>query len=146
MRRLGLLGALAASALLLAPALSGADSFNPITLQVRARSHARARKHMKIRVAVAADPGVLDARSGAIRVRVKLARSLCGATFESTVGRVLINKRLRPQPHAGRAYSASIKGRRKPRLVGTHPLCVFLTDDYKVFASDTTDYTVTVRR
>jgi len=145
-RRLALLGALLVGALPLAAAIARADSFNPITLRVRVRSHARAHKPLKIRVAVQADPGVLDARSGPIRVRVKLASSLCGADFASTVGRVILDKRLKPQPKVGKAYAAHVKGKARPRLTGTHPLCIFLTDDYKQFASDTTDYTVTVRR
>ena len=143
MRTAAALAALAALAI--TPAAT-ADSFTPVTFQVHLGRHARRHKPLKISVKVQADAGVLDPRSGPIRVRVKLARALCGADFASTVGTVMLNKALKPQPKTGQLYAGRAKGKARPRLIGTHPLCVFITDDYEVFASDTTSYTVKVRK
>jgi hypothetical protein len=130
---LGTLGALAAG---LPLTTAAADSFTPVRLHITIAPVARLHKRLAVKVHVTADPGVLDTRTGPLRVRVKLARE-CGGTYRYTRGDVLLDKRLRPQPTTGRAYSATATGAGKPTRYGEMTVCTWLEEggDQRVFAS-----------
>jgi hypothetical protein len=133
-----LAGALAIAAAI--PALAGADSFTPVSLSIRVAASAHVGSRLPITVGVTADPGVLDTRTAPLRVLGKLAPE-CGATFATTPGTVLINRRLSPQPATGRPYVASATGSGRPRRRGVQTVCVWLAEegDGRVFASDQSD-------
>jgi hypothetical protein len=138
--------ALATALLVALPAtLAGADSFDPVTLNVTIARTARLHHKLTVRVTVTADPGVLDTRTAPLRVAVKLA-SEC-ATYQYTMGTVLLNRALNPQPATGHAYRATARGTGRPASVGKKTVCVWLLEsgDGRVFASDQSD-TVTVKR
>jgi hypothetical protein len=118
------------------PLSAGANSFTPVRLHITVAPVARLHKPLAVRVHVAADPGVLDTRSGPLRVRVKLA-SECGGTYRHTHGDVLLDKRLKPQPTTGRAYSATATGAGRPSRYGRMVVCTWLEEegDQRVFAS-----------
>jgi hypothetical protein len=131
--------ALAAALLTVLPtALAGADSFTPIVMTVKIAPVARNHKPLTVTVGVTADPGVLDIASAPLRIRVKLA-SECGGEFHDTVGTVLVDKQLKPQPTAGQAYSGTVHGSGKPSAYGAETVCVFLEEqgDNRQFATDT---------
>lgn len=134
-RRLGVLAAL----LMLAPpaAVAGADSFEPVRLSIKIAPVARRHAKLRVSVQVSADPGVLDARTAPLRMRVKVS-SECGGTFSSTPGTVLLDKRLKPQPTTGHAYSTRARGAGKPSSFGVKTVCAFLDEegDQRTFASD----------
>jgi hypothetical protein len=135
LRRAGL--ALLAGLLLLPAAVSSADSFTPVTLSLSIPTVARLGKPLQLKVAVAADPGVLDTSEGPLRIEAKLAGE-CGADFQTTTGVTLINKQLNPQPATGKGYSAEASGRGTPTRFGVETLCVFLEDSDvgRVYAND----------
>jgi hypothetical protein len=132
--RVAVLGLALAGAL---PAtLAAADSFTPVRLTVSIAPVARLHAPLTVKVAVAADAGALDDRSGPLRVQVKLAGE-CGGVYQYTPGVVLLNKQLSPQPSTGSAYAASVKGSGKPSAYGTETVCVWLNDaDGRTWASD----------
>lgn len=134
----------AASAVLAAPAIG--ESVDPVRLAVAAPAVARLDRPVAVRVRVAADPGALDSRVGALRLRVRLAPT-CGGDFAGTAGRTAIDRVLSPQPVAGRAYVASASGRARPRTYGRLVVCAFLEagGDARQYATDT-DTTVAVTR
>jgi hypothetical protein len=136
----------APAALLGAAASVDADSFQPVTLSVQVGSVARLGIPLRVSVRVTADAGALDDRSGPIRARVKLAPGECGGYFESTTGRVLLDRALTPQPAIGEPYSGTATGTGRPVAYGLHTVCVYVTDDQRQFATDTTDYQVDVSR
>jgi hypothetical protein len=105
-----------------------ADSFTPVRLNISVASVARAHAPLRITVAVSADAGALDTRSGPLRVRVKLARE-CGGTYQYTAGPVLLDKRLSPQPTTARAYSATARGRGSPTTYGELTVCTWLEEE-----------------
>jgi hypothetical protein len=117
--------------------LASADSFTPVRLGIAVTPVARLHAPLAVTVRVSADPGALDTRTAPLRVRVKLAGE-CGGTFQYTSGVVLLDKRLSPQPAAGRAYSAVARGSGKPRAYGTQVVCTWLEEegDNRAFASD----------
>jgi hypothetical protein len=127
---LAVLGALPA-------AFAGADSFTPVRLSIAVTPIARLHKPLHVTVRVTADPGVLDDRSGPLRMRVKLATE-CGGTYQYTAGTVLLDKRLKPQPSTGHAYSGSVSGFGSPTAYGAQTVCAWLESegDQRVFASD----------
>lgn len=139
-------GALALTAgLALAPAGAGADSINPVRLDIGASPIARLGAPLPVKVTVTADPGVLDTADGPLRVEVKLAGE-CGSTYETTTGISLVNAPLRPEPTVGKAYSGGASGSGRPNAYGTGTLCTFLEDtgSGRVYANDesvTTDVT-----
>jgi hypothetical protein len=123
-----------------AASTAGADSFTPVVLNVSIAPVARLHRPLRIRVAVTADAGVLDTASAPLRIRVKLAPE-CGGEFSGTPGVVLLDKRLKPQPAAGVAYSGVASGSGKPNRYGVETVCVFLEEeeDDRQFATDTSD-------
>jgi hypothetical protein len=126
---LGLLGAGAPAA--------AADSFTPVRLQISLAPVARAHAPLRISVAVSADPGALDSRTGPLRVRVKLA-SECGGTYQYTSGPRLLDQRLAPQPATGHAYTATASGHGTPSAYGQFTVCTWLEEegDNRDFATD----------
>jgi hypothetical protein len=141
--------ALRAAVTLATLAVSGgalADSQTPVSLSIRLGRVARVHRPLTVRVGVKADAGVLDTRTGPLRIEVKLA-SECGGVFRYTPGTTLLNRRLKPQPVTGRAYDASARGSARPRQAGTQTVCVWLVEDGdgRVFASDQST-TLRVRR
>jgi hypothetical protein len=130
----GLLVALGTTAWL-APAWG--DGLTPVRLGISVAPVARAHRPLRITVSVSADPGALDNRSGPLRVRVKLA-SECGGTYQYTSGPVLLDKRLKPQPTTGHAYSGSVRGQGKPTAFGQMTVCTWLEDEgaNRDFATD----------
>jgi hypothetical protein len=131
----------------LAPA-AVADSFTPVRLHVAIVRVARRDKPLAVTVSVSADAGVLDNRDGPLHALVKLTPHECGSDAETTPGTVLLKRALSPQPSPGMPYSARATGHGRPRSYGVRAVCVFLEDasDHRVFADDTTDYTVDVSR
>jgi hypothetical protein len=125
-----------------------ADSFTPVRLHVAIARVARLHKPLVVTVSVSADAGVLDNRDGPLHALVKLAPGECGSDGENTRGTVLLKRALSPQPSPGMPYSARVTGRGRPSAYGVKTVCVFLEDasDHRVFADDTTDYTVDVSR
>lgn len=117
--------------------LAGADSFTPVRLSISIAPIARLHKPLQVTVQVSADAGLLDDRSGPVRMRVKLATE-CGGTYQYTSGATLLDKRLSPQPTTGRVYSAVASGSGKPGSYGVQTVCAWLEDegDRRVFASD----------
>lgn len=117
---------------------AAADDITPIRLGVTIAPVARLHQPLKVRVAVSADPSVLDLRTAPLRIRVVLA-SECGGEFAGTTGVVLLDKRLNPQPSYGRAYSAVATGSGKPKAYGRKTVCVYLEEegDDRQFATDT---------
>ena len=124
--------------LLAGGASATADPLEPVTLTVSAPAAASRHAPVRITVAVAADPGVLDVRTGALRIRARLATQ-CGGSFTGTAGRTVIDRELSPQPAAGQAYTATVSGAHKPAAYGTFTVCVFLEEegDNRQFATDT---------
>jgi hypothetical protein len=118
----------AALSLLAGAGSAGGDSFTPVRLQIRVTPVARAHAPLHITVAVGADAGALDTRTGALRVRVKLA-SECGGTYQYTSGPVLLDQRLKPQPTTGRPYSATARGHGTPRAYGQLTVCTWLEEE-----------------
>jgi hypothetical protein len=118
-------------------AFAGADSFTPVRLSIATAPIARLRKPLRVTVHVRADPGLLDDRSGPLRMRVKLATE-CGGTYQYTTGIALLDKPLRPQPTTGQGYSGSVSGSGRPTAYGLKTVCVWLESerDQRVFASD----------
>ncbi len=114
-----------------------ADSFTPIRLQIQVPPLARLHVSLHVTVRVSADPGALDDHSGPLRAQVKLAGE-CGGTFQGTDGSVLLDRRLKPQPVTGHAYSATASGAGHPSIYGEQTVCTWLTDegDGRVWASD----------
>lgn len=135
---------LAALGLLAGCATASADSLDPVSLSVSAPSVASRHAALRATVGVTADPGVLDVRAAPLRIRAKLAPE-CGGSFTGTTGPTVIDAALSPQPAAGKAYTATVTGKRKPAAYGTFTLCVFLEEegDNRQFATDT-DSTVAV--
>jgi hypothetical protein len=130
--------AFAALAAFLFPAsLAAADSFTPIRMTITINPVARLRQALAVKVAVSADPGVLDGSEGQMRVGVKLAGE-CGGTYATTPGNQLLNKPLSPQPATGKAYSGSASGSGKPTSYGVQTVCVFLGDARvgRIYAND----------
>jgi len=121
----------------LSAAGAGADSFTPVRLTIEVAPVARRHAPLPITVRVSADPGVLDARTAPLRIRVKLAPE-CGGTYGYTPGTVLLDKRLHPQPTTGKAYSGFAHGAGRPKRYGVMTVCVFLNEqgDQRTFASD----------
>lgn len=120
-------------------AVAGADSFTPVALNITIAPVARLGAPLAITVHVSADPGVLDDRTGPMRIQVKLAPE-CGGTYQYTPGTVLMNRELSPQPATGHAYSAVASGSAgRPAAYGTQSVCAFLDDDYESFANNTSD-------
>ncbi len=140
------IAALATAALVAPSAL--ADSFTPIRMHVAVARVARLHKPLAVTVSVSADAGALDSRDGPVHALVKLTPGECGSDAESTRGAVLLNRALAPQPSPGLPYSGRTTGHGSPTAYGVQHLCVFLEDasDHRVFADDTTDYTVEVSR
>ncbi len=140
--------AIAAAAIAAITPAALADSFTPIRMHVAIAPVARLHKPLAVTVSVSADAGVLDNRDGPVHALVKLAPAECGSSAESTRGTVLLKRALSPQPSPGMPYSARATGRGRPTAYGVQNVCVFLEDasDHRVFANDTTDYTVDVSR
>ncbi len=130
-----------------APA-AAADSFTPIRMHVTIARVARLHKPLAVTVTASADAGVLDSRDGPVHALVKLTPGECGSQAETTKGTVLLNRSLSPQPSPGLAYKGRARGTGRPSAYGVQNVCVFLEDasDHRVFANDTTDYTVDVSR
>jgi hypothetical protein len=118
-------------------ALASADSFTPVRLNIEVAPVARLGAPLKVKVAVTADPSVLDGSEGPMRIEVKLATE-CGGNFQTTPGVTLMNKQLNPQPAAGQAYSASASGSGRPHAYGQQSVCTFLEDATvgRVYAND----------
>jgi hypothetical protein len=125
---------------------AGADSFTPVQLNIAVAPVARLHALLAIRVAVTADPGVLDGSEGPLRMEVKLAPE-CGGTFQTTPGTTLVNVPLAPQPATGRSYAGQVKGSGRPSAYGVQTVCAFLqdTDIGRVYANDESQQ-VTVSR
>jgi hypothetical protein len=134
-------------ALVAATAVASADSFTPVTMTIGVTPIARLGAPLPVKVAVKADPGVLDTADGPLRVKVKLADE-CGGNFETTTGVTLVNAPLRPQPTVGKAYSGGASGSGRPTAYGTRTVCTYLEDtgSGRVYANDesvSTDVTPT---
>jgi hypothetical protein len=148
----GLVAAALVTATAAVPAASGlagpaqADSQTPVRLGIRFQGTARLHRRLSVRVVVTADAGVLDTRTGPLRIEVKLARE-CGGVFGQTPGTVLLNRRLSPQPRTGYAYRAAAIGHGRPSQTGLLTACTWLVEsgDGRVFASDQSA-TVRVKR
>ena len=132
--------------MLAASSTATGDSFTPVALKVSLSPVARLHGPLPIAVTVTADQGVLDTRTGSLRVRAKLSRE-CGAEFAHTVGTVLLDARLVPQPDPGEQYRGGVKGSGKPSAYGVETVCVFLEDEgaSRQFATNT-DSVVNVTR
>lgn len=132
-----LAGVLAAGAL--APAgVAVADSFTPVTIGISVAPIARRGAALPLRVALHADPGVLDSGGdGPMRMEVKLAPE-CGGDFQHTPGTVLMNLALAPQPSTGRAYDGTLTARPRPSAYGVQFVCAYLEDSTvgRVYAND----------
>jgi hypothetical protein len=117
--------------------LASADSFTPVRLAITINAIARLHIPLKVTVRVSADPGVLDNRTGPLRIRVKLA-SECGGTYQYTTGPTLLDERLSPQPSTGRAYVAVATGSGRPVGYGVQTVCTWLEEegDQREFAND----------
>jgi hypothetical protein len=136
----GLLAGFAAM-LAIPTSLAAADSFTPITLDIKVTSVARRQAQLPVSVQVSADPGVLDNATTPLRVEVRLAAE-CGGSFETTSGTVLVNKALNPQPALGHAYSATIGGSGRPSAFGSFTVCAFLEEQgngHRMYANDTSN-------
>lgn len=129
--------ALCAALAILITGTAAADSFTPVRLTITVAPVARLRVPMPITVAVTADPSVLDTRTAALRIRVKLAAE-CGGTFAGTAGAVLLDRRVTPQPTTGRPFAGGARGSGKPLAYGIQTVCVWLEEegDARVFATD----------
>ncbi len=101
---------------------------------------ARLSKPLAIAVEVSADPGALDTTTAPLRIRAKLAGE-CGGTFDTTLGPVLIDAQLNPQPAIGKAYQSTASGSGEPTAYGDQTVCAFLEQggDNRQFANDTSD-------
>lgn len=117
--------------------VAAADSFTPVRLDIAVAPVARLHQPLAVTVRVSADAGILDDRTGPLRIEVKLARE-CGGDFEYTTGVVLLDKRLSPQPITGHAYSVLEHGSGRPPAYGTRIVCTYLEEegDDRVFAND----------
>ncbi|MDQ6745767.1 MAG: hypothetical protein M3Z27_07135 [Actinomycetota bacterium] len=136
MRR-ALILALAGAALSLLPSSAAADSFTPVTVSYAFSWEVTPHPALHIAVSVAADPGVLDPRTGPLRARVKLTPSECGGDFDHTSGTVLLDRVLRPQPDPGEAFQGQATGSARSLRPGRYTVCVYIQDDFKQFATDT---------
>ena len=127
----------AIAAFVLSATLATADSFTPIRMTITINPVARLRQPLQVKVAVSADPGVLDGSEGGLRVGVKLADE-CGGTYDTTPGDQLLDKALSPTPTTGKSYSGSVSGSGKPTSYGLQTVCVFLRDAGvgRVYAND----------
>jgi hypothetical protein len=116
---------------------ASADSFTPIGLAIGVAPVARLHAPLAITIGVTADPGVLDASEGPLRVEVRLAPE-CGGTFQSTTGTTLLNHALTPPPRTGKAYVSAVSGSGRPSAYGAQTVCVYLedTDIGRVYAND----------
>jgi hypothetical protein len=114
-----------------------ADSFTPVRLDIGVAPVARLHRPLAVTVHVTADPGMLDDRTGPLRIEVKLANE-CGGDFEYTDGVVLLNKLLSPQPATGHAYSVVAHGSGRPTTYGSKVVCTYLEEegDNRMFAND----------
>ena len=123
--------------LALSSSAAAADTATPVRLRISVAPVARAHAPLRIAVRVDADAGALDTRTGALRIRVKLA-SECGGTYQYTSGPVLLDKRLSPQPSTGHAYSGSSQGHGTPVAYGQLTVCAWLEEegDNRDFATD----------
>jgi hypothetical protein len=137
LRRAPLVGALGlALAGGLSAGLAGADSFTPVRLTITVAPTARLDASLPITVAVSADAGALDDRTGPLRIRVKLAGE-CGGTYDYTQGAVLLDQQLNPQPATGHTYSAVAQGSGRPAAYGVQTVCVWLNDsEDRTWAND----------
>jgi len=135
--RFGQAAAGLAAVLAFAPGVAQADSFTPVRLTIFVAPVARLHKPLAVTVRVSADPGVLDTRTGALRAQVKLAAE-CGGTYRYTLGDVLLDKRLAPQPSTGHAYSGGATGAGGPSAYGIQTVCVWINEegDGRTFASE----------
>jgi hypothetical protein len=127
-----------AAGLLVVTALSAADSFTPVRMSITVASVARRHAPLKIRVQVTADPDSLNTSGeGPVRIEVKLAGE-CGGDFQNTSGDTLLNQRLKPQPSAGKPYSATANGSGHPRDFGVRTVCAYVEDTAvgRVYAND----------
>jgi hypothetical protein len=138
--------ALAAGAVTASAPSAAGDSFTPVALEVGVAPIARLHRPLPITVQVTADASVLDIRGAPLRVRVKLA-AVCGGEFEHTVGRVLLDERLSPQPSTGTAFAATVSGHGRPAGYGVFSVCAYLEEegDERQFAT-ATDRMVNVSR
>jgi phosphatidylinositol-3-phosphatase len=137
---LGLVAALAGTATVVISTIAGADSFNPVVMNIQVASQAHLGKALPIKVIVTADKSVLDTRTAPLRIEVKLA-SECGGEYGQTPGAVLLNKQLSPQPAVGKAYRAVATGSGRPGALGEQTVCAWLVEqgDGRQFANDTDD-------
>ena len=98
--------ALALAAAALGAPAAQADGGEAVRLGVDVPGIVASAASFRTSVHVTADPGALDIRSGALRVRMKAA-SECGGSFDTTSGPVLVDAQLRPDPPTGAAYDGS---------------------------------------
>jgi hypothetical protein len=126
------------ASVVVAGAVAVADEFEPVRLTVTAPAAVRTGAPMTVSVAVDADPGELDVRTGALSVRAKLAPGQCGATFDSTTGTPVLDGPLAVQPVAGQPFHAEVRRTRKAPAAGKRTVCTFLEQDgdQRQFASD----------
>jgi hypothetical protein len=122
------------------------NSFEPVRLAISVPRTVRVHHRLAVEVTVTADPGVLDIRTAALRVQIKLATE-CGGTYRHTNGTVLLDHRLKPQPRTGHPYRATVRGHAEPAAAGVKVVCAWLTEegDERVFASDQS-LTIEVKR
>lgn len=135
-----LLAVLVAAVVLGALAATAAGQNPPVSITVGAPSVAPRGIPVQMSVAVAADPGALTYRAtgpAPLWIRMRLARE-CGATFESTTGQVVLNRKLRPKPRAHVAYRHTFRVARRLQKFGTWTACAFLEEqgDDRLWAFD----------
>jgi hypothetical protein len=113
-----------------------ADSFTPVQLGITIANTARLNQPLRVTVAISADSGALDTAPGPLSIGVKLAPE-CGGSYATTMGTVLLNRRLSPQPATGKAYAATATGSGIPRSYGVQTVCTYLTEpgDARQFAT-----------
>lgn len=135
---IALAGALLAASLVGAAAAGSQDE--PVALTARARAVADLDRRVSVTINVSADPGALDIRTAPLRLRARLARGQeCGATFTSSIGTVVIDTPLSPQPAANAAYAASVRGSVRLHSYGVRTICAYLEEegDERQFATYT---------
>ncbi len=134
MRRAALSAALVLFAAV--PAAARASD-EPVSLTVTAPAGVASGIGFPVHVQVASDPGALGTATAPLRVRVKAAGE-CGATFDSTLGTVLVDAPLGP---SGTAAATAVM-----HSFGTFTACAFLEQqgDDRLFAfDDSTSFAVT---
>ena len=143
MRRAG--ATLVVAAALAVPVAGFAAGGEPVSITVKAPASARVHHRFAVTIKVVASKGALDIAAKPIKLRARMARE-CGATIKTTSGPTVLDRKLSPQPSAGKSYRFSATGHPRIGKVGKQAICAFLVDaDQHQFATSV-DTVVRVRR